>query len=130
MASMIRFAAASRNAEAMHMTAISPPIDLTGATSALATWWAWLDIQYWYDGLNLQISTDGGTTWQIVYSPTPDYFCGAGGESSWCGSPGAWSPYTADLTPYVGHVVLLRFSFYSDSYWNYAGAYIDDVRVY
>ncbi len=113
-------------------TATSPPVDLTTATNPQLTWRCWLETEgSIYDGANLKISVDGGSTYQVVSTVTPAYGLTIDGEDAWGGSFGSlgWQEFTADLSAFVGQNVLLRFAFHTDSSVTYPGVYIDDVLL-
>ncbi|MBM3325725.1 MAG: T9SS type A sorting domain-containing protein, partial [Calditrichaeota bacterium] len=83
-----------------------------------------------HDGGQLQISVDNGP-WSLL-TPVggyPDQTVGAfGNEPAWTGANGDWRLVTADLAPYVGHGVKLRWRFKSDDAINwYCGWFIDDL---
>jgi hypothetical protein len=113
-------------------TADSPPIDLTTATSPQVLFWAWVDTEGGIaDGWNMKISIDGGANFQEVMSPVPMYPLTIFAQPSWGGDHSAqgWQPYSADLTAYAGHSVILRFAFHSDATNVFPGVYIDDLVV-
>jgi len=112
----------------------SPSIDLTTATNPELQFYTYIHTEgSIYDGFNVKISTDGGTTFTLVTTVTPAYplTIGTGSEPAWGGDQTAngWQLYTADLTSYVGNSVILRFAFESDSIINDPGVYIDRVVV-
>ena len=108
----------------------------TGATSAALSFWQWYYIETNYDGGNVKISTDGGSTWTIL---TPDigyngiaktYTAGIPGEPCFTGyNNDEWQKVTFNLTPYKGQSVIIRWHFGSDGSVNKVGWYIDDVRI-
>ena len=61
----------------------------------------------------------------------PAYPLFLGGQQAWGGdhSAAGWQPYSADLSAYKGHSVMIRFGFQSDSATVFPGVYIDDVTV-
>lgn len=106
-------------------------------TYARMTYWQWYAIEKDYDGGNLKISTDGGSTWTIL---TPDIGYNGTAKTTNAGIPGEpcftqtatgnfWHRVSVDLTPYKGMTAIIRFHFGSDASLNYAGWYVDDVRV-
>ena len=110
----------------------SPLIDLTQATNPTLSFWAWVHTEgATFDGWNLKISTDGGQSFSTVTGVTPPYDLTITNQPAWGGnhSLSGWQLHTADLTPYIGHQVKLRFAFRSDGASVYPGVYIDDVVV-
>jgi hypothetical protein len=108
----------------------SPPIDLTKATNPQLSFWAW-EWTYNDDGCNLKISTDGGTTFQSVTAVSPPYGATVFGQMAWGGNFSAqgWQPYSADLTPWIGNSVILRYDFASDLTNVAPGFYVDDIVI-
>jgi hypothetical protein len=77
---------------------------------------------HWYhfgggDHGHVQISTDGGTTWQTV---SPDY----SGTSS-----GVWTRPSLDLRPFAGETAQIAFRIQAGSSFHGPGWYIDDVAL-
>jgi hypothetical protein len=113
----------------------SEAIDLTSVASALLVFRNWYHTEARYDGGVIEISTDGGATWQYADYEGYDYTLGCSNPlpndwDAFTGSSGGWRQETVDLAPYVGHWVQLRFAFASDcSISNYPGWYIDDVSI-
>jgi subtilisin family serine protease/bacillopeptidase F (M6 metalloprotease family) len=105
---------------------------------AALSYWQWYYIEGYspYDGGNVKISTDGGSSWTIIY---PDigyddiarsYNAGIPGEECFTGyDSDFWHKVTFDLTPYKGQSVIIRWHFGSDSSVQKVGWYIDDVRI-
>lgn len=112
--------------------ATSPDIPLTTANPKLA-FRMWLNTEgSSYDGANLKVSADGGTTYSIVNNVTPAYnLTSVGGEVAWGSdqSSKGWQLVEADLSSYVAQTIRLRFAFRSDSAVNRPGVYIDDVMI-
>ncbi len=107
------------------------------------SFWHWIDAEvsssytgYCYDGGLLEITTDGGATWQGL---TPHggypYLVRAGSTPGpfpaetpvWSGASN-WTEVLVDLSTFEGPVKL-RWSFGSDGAVTAEGWYIDDVRV-
>ena len=114
-------------------TADSPPIMLTGANPSVQ-FQTWMDAEPGWDGFNLRVSTDNGMTFQLVNTVMPSYnlFPNAAPDPIWSDFSAmlGWQPYTADLTPYSGQTVILRFDFFSDlSVDGFPGIYIDDFAI-
>ena len=77
-----------------------------------------------WDGSNIRISTDGGTTWNVIsgspaYNSTSMYSFGSEflegeGIPGWGGSSDGWQDASFDLSAYAGTPVMIRFAFASD----------------
>lgn len=111
----------------------SPPINLNSYACAYLSFWPWLwtetritEAPYRLrDPLSLEITSDGGTTFQPYCSPM-----GAVNSDPAIPGVGGWTRIVLDLNRYLGQTVQLRFRFQSDAQNVYAGSYIDDVHVY
>jgi hypothetical protein len=114
-------------------TATSPPISLAGTTNPLLTFYMWVDTEGGgFDGANLQISTDGGTTWMVVGNSLPPYNQTIGGEGAWGDQePGLkWQLVSVDLTAYMTSTINLRFAFQSDGSGTFPGVFIDEILIH
>ena len=78
-----------------------------------------------WDGINVRISADDGTTWIVLTNPIPAYTAtslysfgfeyGEGiGIPGWIGLQNSWTLTTFDLSAYEGENVKIRFAFASD----------------
>ncbi len=105
------------------------------------SFWHWMDAEEegstsaWDCGF-LQISTDGGDTWSVLYpdggyshtkntnsaNPVPE------GTPCWSGTF-SWTQETCDLSAYAGQTIEIRFRFASDGYVTGEGWYIDDIDL-
>ena len=126
---------------------VSPAIDLPADASPLS-------LQFWsdqtiedrlggcYDGALLEISIDGGTSWNQI--PASKLLTGsyqgtisrsfnnpAGGKQAWCGDPQDWSRFIVDLDDHAGETVQFRFRMATDASTGRVpdGFYLDDVMV-
>jgi immune inhibitor A len=110
--------------------------DLTGVSKATLSFWLWHAIEKDWDYSYVEVSTDDGATWEALatQSSTP-----AGGHSNpygpaYTGYSGGseerdavWQQETADLTPYAGKKVSIRFEYLTDDVVNEGGMVIDDI---
>jgi hypothetical protein len=110
------------------------PIDLSSASNPVLTFQHRYNVETpggeptgydGWDGQNVRISTDGGSTWMVLASPSPAYtntslysFGFSHNEGlgipGWCGQLLNWTQVTVDLTDYAGQSVQIRFAFASD----------------
>ena len=117
-------------------TTLSREVDLSGVDSATLNFWTWYDIERWYDYGYVEVSTDGGDTWQVLsgrQTTTDDpvrqaYGPAYTGESGDGATP-AWVEESVDLPPFAGRKVLLRFEYVTDGGLNAQGWAIDDVSI-
>jgi hypothetical protein len=112
-------------------TATSPPISLVSSQTPSLTFRMWIDTENGNDGANLEISTDNGMTYSVLNTVTPPYPMTIANEPAWNGHQSGlgWQLVQADLTPYAGQTIRLRFAFDSDSSNVFAGVFIDDFLV-
>lgn len=111
-------------------------LGLEDPAGATAPWDGW-------DSANVRISTDGGTTWNVI-TGTPAYhfnssyaFGSEHGEgeniAAWGGMLTTWTTATFNLSAYVGQSVKIRFAFASDPAYataeqpNMFGFMVDDI---
>jgi hypothetical protein len=119
-------------------TLTSPAIE-TSATSSLS-----FDLAYVsensdapYDGVNVQVSSDGGATWRTVdvaqgYAAlSAGTGCMAKDEPFFSGVSPVMKRYDVDLSSYAGKVIQVRFRFSSDQLVDAspAGAWIDNIAT-
>ncbi len=123
----------------------SPPVALPAKFDSLT-------LQFWnyqaieaqgstgcYDGAVVEISTDGGASWQSLesYLLTDPYdgmiSSGFGnplaGAKAWCGNPQDWMNSVVSLDDFGGQTVQFRFRLATDESIGKEGWYIDDVVV-
>tara|TARA_B110000116_G_scaffold40566_1_gene32953 strand:- start:983 stop:3889 length:2907 start_codon:yes stop_codon:yes gene_type:complete len=86
-----------------------------------------------YDGGNVQISTNNGEDWDVIY-PDGGYpsnsVSGLDTEPGYHGNSGGWVQASFDLSNFSGEDVKFRFRFGSDgSTDTYEGWYFDDVEI-
>ncbi|HNT37057.1 MAG TPA: GC-type dockerin domain-anchored protein, partial [bacterium] len=116
-----------------------PAVNLEGK-SQLSFWHTFEFEEGGYDGGVLEISTDGGTTWQDLesriiqngYNGVISDFGGnpLGVRPAWVsGTIGSMMQVLVDLTDFAGTNRLVRFRFASDSSFGGEGWYIDDIIV-
>ncbi len=94
---------------------INQDIDLSSYYGATMEFWTKYQIEEGWDTVHVQVSTDGGTTWNDVKAYT--------------GYQTDWIHENIDLGAYAGKVIRVRFVLISDGAVNYDGMYVDDVRI-
>lgn len=111
--------------------------DLQLATGAQLTFWSQYDIQSGADKGEVQLSTDGGSTWTRVAvttypgtSSTTGDACGLPAGTYFTGKPGlAWASYSASLAAWDNQPVRLRWVLSTNALQNGSGWWIDDVAI-
>ncbi len=106
--------------------------DLTGLTQATLRFWTWYDIETEWDFGYVQVSHDGGDTWQILRGPATTANNPYGNNYGW-GYTGAtgpdWIEEQVDLSAYAGRQILVRFEYITDDALNAPGWAIDDIHI-
>jgi len=108
---------------------------LVEEANALLEFWHWYDTEASYDGGNVKISPDGGSSWNVIvpltgYTGVANTSNPLNGEEIFCGhDQGIWELAQFDLSSYVGQSVMFRWHFGSDISLTYPGWYIDDVAI-
>jgi hypothetical protein len=110
--------------------------DLRSATAPKLAFWTWYAIETDYDYAYVTVSTDGGSRWtplKTEASSTTDpngqnLGNGITGSSSGETATG-WKHLTADLSPYAGKQVQLRFEYVTDGNLNFGGFAVDDIEI-
>ena len=123
----------------------TPPLALL--PGALLTYQANFNLEEGWDGVVVELSTDGGMSWNdlpplggypssFFNTMTPPinacrYPAIQGAFSGPPGNPGlsGWTAYTADLAPYAGQTVQVRWVFSSDPGFNIEGFLLDEVLI-
>ena len=110
--------------------------DLTGLTEAGLKAWLWYDLETDYDYAYVEVSTDGGQTWDLLANehttttnPSGNSYGPALTGTSGDGSEPVWVEQHFDLTPYAGREILVRFEVVTDEELNYRGLCIDGVSI-
>ncbi len=110
--------------------------DLGSVAQATLQVWMWYDLEAEYDYAYVEVSTDGGKTWDLlsnadttVANPSGNsYGPGFTGQSG-NGEYARWVQETFDLTPYTGRPVLVRFEVVTDQTVNRPGLCVDDISI-
>jgi hypothetical protein len=117
-------------------TTLTRAFDLSGVDTATLEFWTWYDIEVDWDYAYVEISTDGGVTWEILTTPSGTGTNPNGNSLGWAytavsGIKGAtdWMLEQVDLSPYTGQEVLVRFEYITDDAVNRPGFAIDDVSI-
>lgn len=124
-------------------TAESPVLDLTTYSSGKLSFWTWWEIEgknpaTGYDQMLIMASKSPYSSWDLIgyLNPyqDPAKEINVSGEAYTSGGfnqPGVWVQHNYDLTPYAGHLVKLRFSFFTGDrkYNGFRGWFLDDISV-
>ncbi len=91
------------------------PVTVSLGYSALS-FFAKIDLEDGFDFLTVEVSKDGGATWE------PQSLTLTGHSD--------WAYYTLPLTAYAGQTIKVRFRLTSDSSVTYDGVYLDDIAIH
>jgi immune inhibitor A len=110
--------------------------DIPAAGGATLEFDLWYDIEENWDYAYLEISTDGGNTWEIqrTQNGTDSNPQGSNYGWGWTGSSedessSGWLKESVDLSAYAGKNVLVRFEYITDAALNGEGLIVDNIRV-
>lgn len=124
----------------------TPDLKLVSGQPHSLTFWARYNFEYQWDGLVVEISSDGGANWTDLGSVmTPTYpttlsqtqgngcnfatsksaFTGPNGN----GAPTAWTQYTANLATWDNQTVRVRWRYAADNGLEFEGFYLDDLSI-
>ena len=110
---------------------LTAEFDLSRVSQATLGFWAWYAIEESWDYAYVEVSTDGGKTWDILAGQhsTPENPVGSSFGPGYTGESGGWLEESVELTPYAGMNVLLRFEYVTDDAVNENGICIDDISI-
>ena len=110
--------------------------DLTRLQKATLQFSAWYDIEKDYDYGYVEVSTDGGKTWDTLKTTSSTDSNPVGASYGWAFTGDSvqqdypqWSEETGDLTPYAGKKVLVRFQMITDDAVSHNNFALDNVRI-
>jgi len=114
--------------------AIATPLDLSDIMSGTVGYWCKWDIEADWDGVQFQVSTDGGANWTPLASSRTEPGSGQGAqvedEPYYHGAQATWVYEEHDLAPWLGGAdVRFRFHLVSDSSVEEDGFHFDDFLV-
>lgn len=136
----------------------SPALDLSGTEAPILTWMGKWTIESpagatppydGWDGCNVWVSVDGGTSFKILEPNTPPYNCRSmwsfghpeqgwnmgEGIAGWAGESKGWTNIEMDLSQYKADSVVVRFAFASDMGLStlddpgLIGFFVDEIRI-
>ena len=109
---------------------------LTLGAGATLSFWSSSDIEDSYDKGEVQISSDGGATWQRLEVGYPGNSSNTGdacglpsGTTYFTGRNQGWASYSVSLAAYAGDEVQIRWLFSSDGSLQYGGWWVDEVEI-
>lgn len=110
--------------------------DLTGLERATLSFWTWYELEEGWDYAYVAASADGGQSWELletsqttVDNPQGNSYGPALTGNSGGGEEPVWVEDSADLSPYSGGSVLVRFEVVTDEAVHNQGFAVDDIAV-
>lgn len=111
-------------------------IDLTGANDATLDFDAWYNIEKDWDYAMVQVSTDGGETWESLSSGRTTSTLDPNGYPAikenlpgYTGSSDGWVHETIDLSKFAGQEIQLQLRYMTDWGSNLDGFFADNIKV-
>ena len=110
---------------------ISDTVDLTEASAAILSFYTRFEIETNWDYVQLEISTNGGATWEPQCSAltTIGNSNQAEGEPLYQGTLNPWTLEQIDLSEYLGETITARFQLVTDNMVRQDGFYFDDFQI-
>ena len=110
---------------------LTRPVDLIGLDRATLHYQAWFEVEEDWDYAYLEVSVDGGRSWDILETPntTAENPIGNSFGMGYTGDSGGWIEETVDLTGYVGQRILLKFHYVTDDAVNGSGICVRGVSI-
>ena len=110
---------------------LSRRLDLSGVDRATLNYRTWFDVEEDWDYAYVLVSTDGGSTWDVIQAPgtSPGNPVGNSFGPGYTGRSNGWLEESVDLTGYAGQDAFLRFQYVTDDAINGMGICIDDISV-
>jgi immune inhibitor A len=117
---------------------LTQAFDFTGVSGPLTfDFRTWFDIELDWDYLYFLTSTDGGSSWDFLTTPSGTDTDPNGNSYGWAltgfsgggEDEGFWIEESVDLSAYAGKEMLLRFEYITDAAVNGEGLLLDDVRI-
>lgn len=109
---------------------------LTLGAGASLSFWTRFDIEPSWDKGEVQITTNGGASWQRLEVGYPGPSTNTGdacglpsGRNYFTGRDVPWTDYDVSLAAYADQEVQIRWLFSSDGYLEYDGWWIDDIEI-
>ncbi|SRR5579883_490199 len=105
--------------------------DLSHVQHATLQYDIWYDVERDFDYGYVEVSTDGGVTWQTLRAghTTNSDPNGANYGNGYTGTSGSWLHESIDLSRYAGRQIMVRFEQITDDAFNLSGITLDHIRI-
>ncbi|MFC1935539.1 hypothetical protein ACFLX9_02080 [Chloroflexota bacterium] len=112
-------------------TTLTGRFTLPSLQSLTLTYSLWYELEEGWDFAYVEVSTDGGITWDILEGKhtSPENPVGNAFGPGYTGSSGGWLQDQVDLTPYRGQEVLVRFEYMTDEAIHGPGLCVDNIAM-
>lgn len=106
-------------------------VDLSQLERATLSYQVWYSVEEDWDYGYVEVSVDGGKTWEILETPhsSPKNPVGQGFGPGYTGESQGWISESIELTPYAGREILLRFHYVTDDAINGDGLCLRQIAV-
>ena len=113
------------------LAVLTRTLDLKDVDGAAITYRAWYDIEHQYDYAALEVSADGGVSWQVLETPSGTSSDPYANNPGWgyTGNSGGWIKEEVDLSDFAGATVQVRFSYLTDGAYTGDGFVLDEIVV-
>jgi len=101
-------------------------------TNASLSFWHQMICQESFDGGNVSVSVNGGTSWVVVHPSSGGSYSGSiysMNEPGFSGIMSTWAEVSFDLSYFANSEILIRWHFTSDGSTTNHGWFIDDVKI-
>jgi hypothetical protein len=105
---------------------------ITVGNGAVLSFWHLLQCESSWDGGNVAVSNNGGSTWNIIQPASGgSYIANVIGmsEPGFSGGPSTWTEVTFSLSQFANQEIIIRWRFGSDTSVQGNGWFIDDVMI-
>ncbi len=112
-------------------TTLTRGLDLTQVDDATLSYRLWYEIEEGWDYAYVEVSVDGGSTWDILNAEgtTDEDSLGVSFGPGYTGSSDGWEVYETSLAEYAGQEVLVRFHYVTDDALHETGICLDHIAV-
>ena len=110
---------------------LTAPLDLSGLDAATLDYQVWFNLEEDWDYGYVEVSSDGGRTWDILETPhtTAENPVGNNYGMGYTGDSGGWLDESLDLGDYADGQVLLRFQHITDDALHSSGICVRNVAL-
>ncbi len=112
-------------------SSLTHSVDLRNQAQATLSYQVWYSVEEDWDYGYLQVSSDGGLTWDILETPNTslDNPIGNSFGPGYTGDSHGWITERIDLSPYAGREILVRFHYITDDAVNGAGMCFRNITI-